>query len=191
MNKYEEEVFQFITKEENFETAFEIYQKMPAIKNKLIENFWKSVMNNLTSKIMNTDFKAKISSNVFETYSKCYLFLDGLGDFRIQYEKLYDKVYLGLWVWDGSEVERRLSKEKDIYNILRSDKILNGWSQNKWWWAWKYTTYDFNAYETLKKTLLGSPDLDSFAEEVAADLFNLAVEFVDLLRKITTEYKKL
>ena len=119
------------------------------------------------------------------------MFLDGLGEFRIQYEKLHDNVYLGLWVWDGSELERRLSKEGDIYNILRSDKILNGWSQNKWWWAWKYTTHDFTTYETLKKTLLGSPDLDSFVDEVAAELFNLALEFEDLLRKIIAEYKKL
>lgn len=43
MSQFEDEIYFHLTKPENFEPAFEIFQKIPAIRKRLLVEFWNLV----------------------------------------------------------------------------------------------------------------------------------------------------
>jgi len=69
MSTYQDEIFNYLTKKDNFFSAYEIFQVFPEVKNKLIEQFWIAVKDELEELSKKNDWEIEISENVFDTYS--------------------------------------------------------------------------------------------------------------------------
>ncbi len=74
MDKYEEEMFNFLTIEDNLKGLIIAKNQFKNVRERLIKNFWKSVQNDLKANLKDpTRWEVKIDSNIFVQYSKLYL----------------------------------------------------------------------------------------------------------------------
>lgn len=74
MDKYEEEMFNFLTIEENLKGLIIAKNQFNNVRKGLIVNFWNRVRNNLSAYFIDSNrWEVKLDSNIFEQYSKLYL----------------------------------------------------------------------------------------------------------------------
>ncbi|MEK0337514.1 MAG: hypothetical protein QQN41_08790 [Nitrosopumilus sp.] len=168
MSIYRDEIFNYLTKKDNFFSAYEIHQLFPEVKNTLIEKFWLAVKNSLEELEKGTNWEIEMSENIFETYSSLTILLDD--SFGVAFEKLHGQTYYGLRIdFDNKKLDRPRINEN-------SSKIegINWMKKSNWWLGWAYTGANFDNIETLKRIL---PDnRDNYAKEIADMLFDLAEE---------------
>ena len=177
MSTYQDEIFNYLTKKENFFSAFEIYQIFPEVKNSLIEQLWSKVKKNLEELIEEKDWEIGISENIFETYSS--LSVDVHDSFGIAFEKLHSQTYYGLWIDVNDKKLDRLKIDEYASNI----EAINRMRKSNDWLGWAYTGANFDNIETLKKIL---PDnRDDYAQELADQLFELTIELEEDILKMS------
>jgi hypothetical protein len=177
MSTYQDEIFNYFTKKDNFFSAYEIYQLFPEIKNTLIEQFWLTVKKSLEVLAKETDWEIEMSDNISETYSKLRIWVDD--NFGVCYEKLHDQTYYGLWINFDNKMLDRLK-----INAYAADlKAINTMNKSQWWLGWSYIAANFNNIETLKRILPGNKD--DYAQELANQLFQLAKDLQDDILKMS------
>lgn len=171
MSVYDDEIFNYLTKKENFYSAYEITQLFPQVRNKLVEEFWKKVTERIANELdKNSKDKwvVELSEDVFETYSSLFLyFSDSIG---VAFEKLHGQPYYGVWIDSDN---KKLDREK-INKYASGLELLEGMNKNSdYWLGWSLCGANFNTIETLKRIL--PENSDEYAEELAKLLFDLAV----------------
>ncbi len=168
MSTYQDEIFNYLTKKDNFFSAYEIYQTFPGVKNTLIKQYWLSVKDELTELSEKTDWKIEISEDVFETYS--FLGIRINDSFYVAYEKLHGQTYHGLWIdYNNKQLDR--TKINEYASNIES---INWMKKNNYWLGLTLTGTNFDSIDTLKKIL---PDNRvDFAKELATSLYKLADE---------------
>jgi hypothetical protein len=171
MSTYQDEIFNYLTKKDNFFSAYEIYQAFPEVKKTLIEQYWQNVKDELIELTKNTNWKVELSENVFETYSKLRIWLNGPNEgFGIVIEKLHGESYHGLWI----DVNNKQLDRARIDEYTSKIEVIKGMKKNNYWLGWTYSGVNFDSIETLKKIL---PDNRmEFAHEFATMLYKLAEE---------------
>ena len=171
MSIYEEEMFKYITKVENFEVAFEISELFPDVTKKVIAQFWGQVKNKLIESTNNTHWVVSLDDDVFSTWSSLNLTREKWKEsFYVMYEKLHENVYYGLWInyehndLDMNRIVRHVENIESLYDMKKS----------KYWLGYTHIGEDFNSINTLKK-ILPSRNND-LADELAKLLFDFAEE---------------
>lgn len=168
MSTYQDEIFNYLTKKDNFFSAYEIYQEFPGVKKNLIKQFWLSVKDELTELSEKTDWKIEVSENVFETYSSLSIRIND--NFYVAYEKLHGQTYHGLWIDNDNKQLDRIKINDYASNI----ESLNWMKKYDYWLGCTLTGTNFDSIDTLKKIL---PDNRvDFAKELATLLYELANE---------------
>ena len=167
MNTYEEEIFNYLTKKENFTFAYEIYQDFPKVRDFLVEKFWETVKNSLEEKVKGTDWKVDFSFNKKETE----LSLKFVESIYIGFEGLNKTPDYFLYI--DYEQNKKLDKVETDKHTSDIDAIKD-WEKDDAGSYWKYLEDDFTNIETLKKIL--PENRDDFAQELAKMLFDFGEE---------------
>jgi hypothetical protein len=169
MSTYQDEIFNYFTKKDNFYSAYEIHKLFPEVKNKIIEQFWLAVKDSLEALNKDSGWKIDISENIFETYSSLYIEFDE--NFYVLFEKLHGQTYYGLWInhenkkLDRQQINQFAEKIPALNNMMKKSHYFLGMNE---------TGANFDDIETLKKIL---PDnKDDYVHELAKLLFDLAIE---------------
>ena len=179
MSIYEDEMFKYMTKKENFEVAFEISELFPQVKNKLIEEFWKKVNSNLIKMTDSLDWKIDLDEEIFSTYSSLYVGRDKWKEsFYTCYEKLHEGVYYGLWFdCDDSTLDaNKIRKYSERIECLQETK------KSKHWLGYRLIGENFNSIKTLKKILPDSRE--DFSNELADFLYRFTEEIKPDIEKM-------
>lgn len=182
MSTYQDEIFNYLTKKDNFFSAYEIPQIFPEVKNTLIEKFWRAVKNSLEELTKETNWEIGMSENIFKTYSSLSIGLDKR--FGVAYEELHGQTYYGLWIdFDDKKLDR-----PKINEYASKIEAINWMKKSKWYLGWTSTGANFNNIETLKRIL---PDnRDDYAKELANQLFDLAEKIQKDILKMSNMINK-
>ena len=180
MSSYQDEMFEFFTsKREHFISAFEIYQKFPDVKNRLITEFWDLVVDKLTIFINKSNWKITKEENEYlDLYFDDLIYPAFIG--------LNNKLEVGLYVDIENERYANIDREKIEFHFKNLDLYI-GMKTNNNWLGYKFAGYDFNNIETLKR-LTDNQSKEDFAEELAKMLFDFAIEMkphIDKMLKMT------
>ena len=185
MGTYQDEIFEYFTKKENFISAYEIYQQYPEIKNKLLVEFWNLVKINLECVSKDAAWNVELSEDVFYKYSRIDLWTNEL--IYPRYHALSGKLAIGLLIDIEHDNFSNLDRGK-IDNYSKSLETLTDIKRYPWWLGWAQTNHDFDNIETLKRIL---PELrDDFANELADELYNFGEELKDDIKKMLKMTKK-
>lgn len=184
MSVYEEEIFNYLTKKDNFFSAYEIYQTFPTVKNSLIEEFWKAVKSSLEDISKEKDWQIEISDNIFETYSSLNIYVSSSNELSVSYEKLHSQTYFGLWI-DNEDKSLERAKINEYASRIEQ---LDGMRKSNYWLGWSSTGSNFDNIETLKKILPNNKN--EFAHEMATQLFEFASELEGDI-KVLSKMKKM
>lgn len=183
MDTYEREIFNYLTKKENFSSAFEIYQQFPKVKNELIRQFWEMVKKLLDEKANDNNWQVKFFNDISEKYSKLGLCLrsDNHENIRVIFEDLLGRTYYGVWI----NAENNALDKIQIKNFAEGVSAIKQMksSANEYWLGFEYIEPDFNNIESLERIL---PDVrEDLADELAQMLFGLAKEIKEEIEKMS------
>ncbi|SRX73373.1 hypothetical protein [Aequorivita antarctica] len=184
MSKYDDEIFKTLTiDEENFSSAFEIYQHMGAVVDKMVSKFWYAVKRELEELTKDTDFKVEIYENNFAHNSKLYLYLEPNKDFRFTYEHLGQNQNIGLW---ANTFQDKVNIEKTNAYKMSVRKNFDGWEHttSNEWIAYKSTGEDFSKLSSLIKILPNN--IEDYPRIKAQELFDFAEEYKQHLQHLVT-----
>jgi hypothetical protein len=189
MKKYEEEMFNFLTIEENFQGMLTAKNQFPMVKKKLISNLWSKVYQILKAHykdksewIVKLDERLEIDTSKVYIYSKdLNLEANGLPPFLFGWERLSSSSpFYGFWVnhkgifYDYLKIMDYLETQKD--NIAPE---LEG--RDEWWAFWdEDETLDFSNELTLVEILPAAVDSKA---QIMAD------KIISLQKKMQEEYK--
>ena len=179
MSLYDDEIFKYITTRDNFETAFEIYQEFPKVKNRLIEEFWLQTRKELEQITEDTIWNVSYS-DIFDTYSHLGLKLSDKPAFKVIYEVLYGQTYFGLWY----------DRDKGVLNREKINRQLEGIEEHlsprksQWWIGWDYDNSNFSEMETLKKIL--PKNREGIPKEYAEFILELAENLKPFIEKFSS-----
>jgi len=182
MSQFEDEIYFHLTKPENFEPAFEIFQKIPSIRKRLLVEFWNLVKVEIHEIQKNQEieiskkFKVELSGDIFERWS--YLSLTYFENLAVTYETLDGNCYYGLWINKGEAAPHRAL----IDRYRMENNLLPGFNSNESWVGWTNLGYDFNNIQGLLKILPDQREIN--AKDLAIRLTSLAEELLPHLAKI-------
>lgn len=177
MSQFNDEIYDHITRSENFESAFEVYQIIPAVRKRLLVDFWDLVKSKIKEVEFSKNFEVEISDNIFERWS--YLSLTYHTNLAVTYETLDGNCYYGLWIKKdvGAPHKEVIDKYRKEFNILPQQ-----FATNESWIGWTYVGYDFNNIQSLNKII--PVQRESTAVEFAIRLTRLAEELFPHLLNI-------
>ena len=176
-NQCDEKIFEYLTKEENFSTAYEVAQAFGKVKDGLIEEFWKRVEGYLDDKKKDKKkhWDLRQEGAITSVWHAKLGFWFAEGDLRIIFEDLKGETYCGLWINDKT---KKLDKEKisersrQILGEIKSLKRARG--PTNWWLIKDYIGINFTEEEHLKKIF--PHNRDNLALKLAKTLFDFAEE---------------
>ena len=188
MDKYQQAIFDFATKDENFEFTFEIGNNFELFRRKLINDFWDNVVFLLKEKsielngwipwkenevVTGGDTIAGIYSN--EYYSENYdtsanISFFNWGDGRVLYGIFFNQKVPGINYDKILEFAQK---------TIKSDWQI---APKSWWWpVYKYTGENFKTFLSLQKILPNQRE--ALAEEFVNNLINAKSELSFLIVK--------
>ena len=171
MSIFKEEMYRFITDEENFNLAYEISELMSEVKETMINEFWDLVKEKLLQFNVN---------NEWDITKKNTKYIDGvLRDESCDYcFSLYDiskEVYFGIREYNVKSKE----KAYDLLDDTDYVKDMKKGSAAGDWYYWKYLNYNFSERNTLKNIIPSKRD--DFANEIAKQYWDDINEGKELL----------
>jgi hypothetical protein len=168
MSTYDDEMFNYLTKEENFIPAFELYEIIPDIKERLIKEFWKLVNEKLQDTIKNTQWQTEL---YIEETKDPYLDLFFDERFKVGYEGFYGRpdIYIYIEFGKNNDLDKKqikyyvrdLAHFKDFNTEDETTQIIS---------YYQYLYEDFRQMQTLKHIL--PQNRDKYALDLAKELFN-------------------
>ncbi len=200
MDKFDQNLYEFVTLAENFEPAFEIANKFDFFKKRLIGSFWQKVIDNIELNIKHYDIpelngwiasdKGIIKSpNILGIYNDEYC--------NESYH--YPSVETCFLNWGEGRIivglffnpEERI-KGLDINKVRNYIKktLLKNWKLAPLGYSlpiYKFMNDNFNTYETLRKMLPSEGDF--LAKEYAQILINTHKELYPLIEKFGIKFK--
>jgi hypothetical protein len=178
MDKYEQEIFNFLTQRENFEAMLKVNNHFGMVKDNLLQNFWNLVATKLQEKIRElplpnwrlinpqkkdrNDAKLLIYKDSWKLQNETHPFVG------VASEHLYTNAYYGVWCnMHSKSIDN--PKLKDALSDLRNR--LNFKVDTNWWPLWVHGQYNFSSDTYITYIL---PDrVDTAAEEYAECLISL------------------
>jgi hypothetical protein len=193
---YEDEIFNFLTSEQNYLALVKAKEHFPKVKKRLIENFWTKVFEGLKNHYANNQiWVVKKDSNVEHPLSKVYIYRSDidwvksneLPPFLIGWERLSQSYpYYGFWVNEKSE---KYDFQKIIEYFRDNKKSIAPEMDDidGWWGIWDSPNdINFDKEETLIALL---PDrLDETANSFVNNIINLEekmkVHFEEIIKMV-------
>lgn len=182
---YKDEIFKYLTSKDNFTSAFEVYQLFPDVRNRLIEQLWLKVKENLVQLTKETAWDVDISDNIFETYSYLGLFQQNKS-LWVLIEQIHKTPYYGLWLEDNNLLDRD-QLNKYVEENIKNENHLYTIKTKGDWIGWNNMDINYESLETLRKLL--PENYEIFAEEIATMIFEFAEELkedITKMEKMTT-----
>lgn len=185
MNIFEKEMYDFYTVPENFKTALEVSNYLPAIRKQVLEEFWQEVKAKVSSLLTETlpgnMVRIDTPDNIFYQYSQIGIFNPSLNPnqgseapFWACFQELSGRLYLGIWIdptdtkWNIEEIKRKLS-------VLPS--VQKSPSDSDWWVTLKSMDYLFSDLKTIEMIL--PANRQGLVNEFSKLLVDLAAEIED------------
>ncbi len=178
-SKYDEAVFEFLTKEENFSAVCEISENFPKIKDRLIKEFWGEAKEGLKRKVNEKEKKWDIKEDFIDKPWHQMGFWFASGNIRVTFEYLSSNLLYGLWRNpDNKEKFEEKVKQytEEIETRLKNNREMK-YTSHSFLAAYKLTDYNFKTNETLKRIL--PHNRSEFANELADLLFELTEEIYE------------
>ena len=181
---FDQKVFDFITKEENFESAFEIHQKMEDRKGQLIIKFWELVAIKMEHRPAD---KWKMFNNESEEIG-IYLdeWMDSTGTiFCVYFFDIFSKLKYGIFI-DELNKKRQFDNNK-IDEYVYTNIFLSNYEAEEEL-IFQETQYDFNDLNTLKQIL--PHNREKLANELVQTLFDFAEKAIEPIKEMSKMIKK-
>jgi len=182
MNTYEKQMYDFYTEPENFKTALEVSNYLPAIRKQVLVEFWDEVKTAvsglITERIPNYMVKIDPADDIFYQFSQIGVFnpsiypnQPGEVPFWACFQELSGRLYFGIWIeannqnWKIGEIKRKLSVLPFVQKFP---------SKNDWWVGIKSMDYLFSDLKTIEIIL--PVNRQGLVNEFSKLLVDLAVE---------------
>ena len=189
MANVDKNLFDYLTKQDNFRSFYDLHRLLPQISEQLHEEFWRScVYNQLADIIENNEYGFNVSIDENDpTYKQIKLFKKGWRDLCVCFEfkgsigQSWEQIYCAI-PWDKKHYNE--NQLNDICNKFNENLKLSSFNldKNSKWLSWKYIGYLYNDETTLYKIL---PEIrDSYARELAELLWEFAKEVNELCDNI-------
>lgn len=154
MEEYKDTLYKFITKEENFDLAFEINQEFYDIVSRMLFEFWEAVKKYVEDNLPE-DFKVKLyfeDDKMIEVYKK-------RRDFSIAIFDLDETPRIGIYIEAEDEVKNIELKEKLLDKQLLDDLELIEDEFVDDFIAYHELREDFDSLSVLRKILPSNKDI--------------------------------
>lgn len=183
MDNYNQEIFNFLTKSENFEPLIKAVDHFDMVRTEILNRFWNKVLNyvNELKEGNLPNWKAEFYPNIHAKYAHLCLYnieweKDNEIPFCIAWENLCYHPYVGFWLNNDLRNEYDLDGIKSAVRLNSSLKGADFILDHQVWWAfYYYSNHNFNERKTLLEIL---PDQsDEIAKDYAQQLVNLAINF--------------
>lgn len=176
-NKYEEAVFEFFTKPENFETMIRVNEHADRVMKKVIEDFWEALRKSLQQKFKSKeeDWVVTYSGDFEERYCKLWIYRDSWLNrnhrsrpiMAVAFENLHlgEKPFLGITPDADSKLYRPESLKSVIQSLPETENYTK--NSNKWWACWVYFSLNFGQTSNLVNILPDNREnyITEFTEE--------------------------
>lgn len=187
MNKFDKDLYEFVTSVENFEPAFEIANKFELFKAKLIKDFWRNVFENL--KPYKKDLEGWLSfqetDSLIWLYHKKYCNQDEIASIATCFYN-YGSGRIMLGIYFNKEINSfKYEKVREFAAKMIKDEWRLGPKTDSFP-IYKLMNENFNTYETLRKIL--PLEGDGLAREYAETLVNAHKELYPLIEKFGVEF---
>lgn len=182
MTNPEQDFFEFLTTEENLKGLIIAKNQFPSVREKLIQDFWKKVLEKVTEGLnIYPEWEAKLESNISHQHAKLYIFPrkshiydNKLPSIIFCFQRLTQHCpYIGFWI-----NEQTTEYNKDAIKAYIASKQKEHFAEFKgfedWWLIWDDMT-DFNLY--IDETLLQI--IPSELEEKAKDFADRLLELFE------------
>lgn len=153
MSAFDEKMYEFITQPDNWQVAKEIYDRMPAVKEQVVNEFWEKVEINIASGLNLNEWKV-VKIEKYEKYNGdfglCVTRPPWNGLFHIGFGQRNSQTYLA--VWSDSAVKEVQGLHEQLANDLsKLDHRLQ--KDEQWFPAWFYTGDNFGEWSTTDRIL--------------------------------------
>ena len=151
--KYDEAMFDFLTKADNFSFAFEVSENFDLVKNKLIEDFWIEIKKHIEEKVKKENKSWKIEQTKIKEGELHLGFSWQNNQVKVMLQ-LWKKrdVYYGLWVnTESGQVDIKKFRENEQLEEIRKKREMTD-KYEKWPCATN-SILDFNKQADLEKIL--------------------------------------
>lgn len=179
MDRYDEEIFNFLTERKNFEAMLKVNSKFRIIREQLLHQFWNQVAVILNKKLIgNTNnWKVLNPNNKENPKAKLMIYKDAwkqkenLPFVGVAWEGLFSNSYSGVY----NNIESKLIDSEKLKNALDDLRIrLDFQRDTNWWPMWRRGPYNFSIDNDLVNIL---PDrLNTSAEEYSDILLKILAE---------------
>jgi len=158
MNKYEEELYNFLTLRENFEAMLKVNSQFSIVKERLLADFWNHVATILESKVKELSPKWRVLNppNKERGDAKLIVYKDdwiinGKHPFvGVAWEHLHTQPYFGVWADIHSPKIDDALLDKNLENLRLENKFRRDTS---WWPLWEYSGDKFSTDSGLSNIL--------------------------------------
>ena len=181
MDTYENEIYEFVAKKENYKSAVEISNLLPKMRKRIVKDFWESVKIKLKEE--NNEWIVKLSDNVFDEYS--YLQIsknEWKNAVNIRYEKLHSNFYHGIHT-NNLNIKEIYEKEKIIEYLEKENLPIN--FNHAFFYSYHQDNENFTTLQTQIKAL--PKEKENFVNEVV----NFLINFVTENEKHISEFSKM
>ena len=178
MESYKQQMFQFLTKPENFQSLLDAVKSFEDVKKQLLTDFWKQTEAALALKATGSSWKVEMSSTIHATHSQLTIFRGswvkqgGHPICTLAYENLCGHLFYGLWLnWDAQDPKTVALREGARQMRVEGFKI----DSHQWWPWWAHTTPNFTNADAFSEIL--PLVVKDTAQQTATDLFQLAEKY--------------
>src|SRR5687768_9376628 len=108
MEAYKQQMFQFLTKPENFQSLLDAVRSFEDVKKQLLTDFWKHTERALVLKTAGGPWSVELSPNVHAPHAQLKIYKsswrpDGNQMCCLTYDNLAGHLFYGLWLkWDAN-----------------------------------------------------------------------------------------
>jgi hypothetical protein len=184
MSKYESELFNFMTKDENFESICDLVENFSKLKDDILFKMYSKSLELIKIKCEGTNWKVDydeelnyVKTSQIWLYKDSYFFSDKeIVHVAISIENMGLRPYYGVW----TKFDTNLF---DTKNVRLESKKISGWQHADAFICWKYLDYNFNTKETfdgIKKVQSNSGSVSEFIAEI---LMKTAIEFENFIEE--------
>ncbi len=160
-NRYEEEIFQFFTQPENFETMLKVADQAETVCKRLIQQFWAEVEAGLKEALSNAgnDWRVCFSDNWEYRWNKLWVYrqewcqVENYPVISVAFEDIQPRrqPYLGVHIGFDNKAFDGVNIKKDIVNLRALKEYKT--DSNNYWAVWKNLPFQLEGYESLVRLL--------------------------------------
>lgn len=194
---YEDAIIQFLSQPENFSVALEVAARIQSVKNKLFEDFWKKIKENLELKLKALPPESTLKDNWTLREVKDAIFL---GSTKIQDQKLYlqptiefDKsgnFYHGVaWnCYQQTAPDINIKELGELRQLLR-EKYEGAFAEDdlRWGLAYRNICDDFKTDEFYKRI---SDDMKNVTADISETFWDFFITVAERISNLNAALRR-